>query len=94
MSLMTTTSNETQTRVEPMTISARLALYVLEHFDCAAHRVDVRHLWSNGDTHFFRVNAWRQADGENRIVQSAFVSVSEDGENIELTDMTRTAVAA
>ncbi|MCA9244764.1 MAG: hypothetical protein KDA32_12450 [Phycisphaerales bacterium] len=91
----TTTTTETLTRPEPMTISARLAQFVFERFDCAAHRVDVRHLWSKGDTHYFRVNAWRSLiGGDNRIVQSAFVSVTEDGEHIELTDMTHAAIAA
>lgn len=52
--------------------------------------LDVRHLWSRGEAHFFRVN-WRHFGGrhDGEIYRSAFVSIDESTGAPVFCDLTR-----
>ena len=53
-----------------------------KHFVELPERMDVRYLWSSGQTHYFRVNWWRtNADQLTQSVRrSEFVAIEEDEE--------------
>jgi hypothetical protein len=60
-------------------------------------RLDIRELWSRGDTSYFRVNWWKlQPVGEHRICESAFVEVrrTKHGFVVQNRTLERTGRAA
>ena len=71
----------TEQRCEGMTLDA-CHNAIRDKFAGTCGRIDIRWLWSRGDTHRFRVNWWRMSPSgaEHQIDRSEFVSVDAGSE--------------
>lgn len=72
----------------PETLEAFRRLIAAAYYENAA-ALDVRHLWSRGGGHYFRVN-WRHVGGrhDGGIYRSAFVAIDESSGAPVITDLT------